>query len=373
MNEVLDNITQITGKEHLWMAEVFVVVLATLIVAVIASRFLRGFSARARLTENLWDDALFDSIQHPAKWMIWVVGLSTAAQIAAHHADAGLVEMVPNIRRIATIVIFTWFLVGFVGRLEKNFISPKSGTPPVDQTTVSALGKLVRISIIITATLVAVQSLGYSIAGVLAFGGIGGIAVGFAAKDLLANFFGGLMLYLDRPFVVGEWIRSPDQNIEGIVEDIGWRLTRIRTFDKRPLYVPNATFTQISVENPSRMSNRRIFETVGIRYDDASKMQAITNDVRNMIESHPELDQTNTIIVNFNAFASSSLDFMIYCFTKTTNWVEYHHIKQEVLLRVIGIVESHGAECAFPTSTLHMATPIRIEQQEPPQESPAAV
>ena len=103
------------------------------------------------------------------------------------------------------------------------------------------------------------QALGYSISGVLAFGGIGGIAVGFAAKDLLANFFGGLMIYLDRPFSVGDWIRSPDKNIEGTVEEIGWRLTRIRTFDKRPLYVPNSTFTQISVENPSRMLNRRIY------------------------------------------------------------------------------------------------------------------
>ena len=91
----------------------------------------------------------------------------------------------------------------------------------------------------------------------------------FAAKDLLANFFGGLTIYLDRPFAVGDWIRSPDREIEGTVERIGWRLTLIRTFDKRPLYIPNAVFTTIAVENPSRMHNRRIYETIGIRYDDA--------------------------------------------------------------------------------------------------------
>ena len=112
------------------------------------------------------------------------------------------------------------------------------------------------------------QLFDYSVSGLLAFGGIGGIAVGFAAKDLLANFFGGLMIYLDRPFSVGDWIRSPDKEIEGTVEDIGWRLTRIRTFDKRPLYIPNSIFASISVENPSRMSNRRIYEKIGIRYDD---------------------------------------------------------------------------------------------------------
>ena len=115
----------------------------------------------------------------------------------------------------------------------------------IDETTVDAVAKLLRISVIITGVLVALQSLGYSISGVLAFGGVGGIAVGFAARDLLANFFGGLMIYMDRPFNVGEWIRSPDKEIEGTVEKIGWRLTTIRTFDKRPLYVPNSLFNNL--------------------------------------------------------------------------------------------------------------------------------
>ena len=92
-----------------------------------------------------------------------------------------------------------------------------------DETTVTAIAKLARVSIVITAALMAMQTLGISISGVLAFGGIGGIAVGFAAKDLLANFFGGLVIYLDRPFKVGDWIRSPDRDIEGTVVKIGWR------------------------------------------------------------------------------------------------------------------------------------------------------
>ena len=190
----------------------------------------------------------------------------------------------------------------------------------------------------------------------MAFGGVGGIAVGFAARDLLANFFGGLMIYMDRPFNVGEWIRSPDKEIEGTVEKIGWRLTTIRTFDKRPLYVPNSLFNNISVENPSRMSNRRIKETIGIRYDDLSKMKKIIDDVKKMLKEHPEIDKNKTLIVNFNEFAPSSLDFFVYTFTKTTDWVHYHEIKQEIMLSIINIIESNGAECAFPTSTLHIAS-----------------
>ena len=204
--------------------------------------------------------------------------------------------------------------------------------------------------------MVALQSLGYSISGVLAFGGVGGIAVGFAARDLLANFFGGLMIYMDRPFNVGEWIRSPDKEIEGTVEKIGWRLTTIRTFDKRPLYVPNSLFNNISVENPSRMLNRRIKETIGIRYDDLSKMKKIIDDVKKMLKEHPEIDKNKTLIVNFNEFAPSSLDFFVYTFTKTTDWVHYHEIKQEIMLSIINIIESNGAECAFPTSTLHISS-----------------
>ena len=87
----------------------------------------------------------------------------------------------------------------------------------------------------------------------MAFGGIGGIAIGFAAKDLLANFFGALMIFLDRPFSIGDWIRSPDREIEGVVEDIGWRSTKIRTFDKRPLFIPNSAFASLTVENASKM------------------------------------------------------------------------------------------------------------------------
>jgi MscS family membrane protein len=199
------------------------------------------------------------------------------------------------------------------------------------------------------------QSLGISISGVLAFGGVGGIAVGFAAKDLLANFFGAMMVYLDRPFVVGEWIRSPDKEIEGTVEEIGWRLTRIRTFDSRLLYVPNAVFTQISVENASRMTNRRIAENIGVRYCDIDKVASIVAEIRAMLKAHPEIDQRQTTIVNLLQFSSSALDIMVYTFTETTQWIKYHAVKQDVMLQIAAIVAAHGAQIALPSRMLHMA------------------
>lgn len=352
------------GVEYSWILDIFLVVLLTLIFAAILIRFLEKLEKRAALTHTVWDDALVQSLQKPAKWFVWGAGITTAADMAGAHSGSLILDSVDAIRHIGAVAIVTWFLTGFIRRAENNLCDPEFRHKPMDKTTAMAMGKLLRISVILTAGLVVLQSLGYSVSGVLAFGGIGGIAIGFAAKDLLANFFGGLMIYLDRPFAVGDWVRSPDKNIEGTVEDIGWRLTRIRTFDKRPLYVPNSTFTQISVENPSRMLNRRIYETIGIRYGDAAKMAQIVENVKAMLRAHEEIDTNNTLIVNFNAFASSSLDFFVYCFTNTTDWIEYHEIKQDVLLKVLNIIESCGAECAFPTSTIHVPKAIHIAENE---------
>jgi len=164
------------------------------------------------------------------------------------------------------------------------------------------------------------------------------------------------MIYMDRPFKVGDWIRSPDKEIEGTVEEIGWRLTRIRTFDMRPLYVPNSTFANIAVENPSRMTNRRIYETIGVRYDDAAQVEAIVAGIKTMLQQHADIDQKQTMIVNLNRFGPSSLDILIYTFTKTTVWVEFHKIKQDVLLKIMGVITAQGAEVAYPTQTLHLAS-----------------
>jgi MscS family membrane protein len=356
MNRLESWLVNLTGEHYLWVFELFVIVLIALSLGFVLNRMLDKLEVQAAKTKTVWDDALIEACRRPAIWLIWILGINFASGIAAQKMDSPLQAMIDPINRLALIFLGTIFLTNFIKRAERNLVHPEYMAQPMDATTVRAVGKLLRASVIITGVLIAMQLFGYSISGLLAFGGIGGIAVGFAAKDLLANFFGGLMIYLDRPFSVGEWIRSPDKEIEGTVEDIGWRLTRIRTFDKRPLYIPNSVFASISVENPSRMSNRRIHETVGIRYQDISSMDAIVTQVTAMLMAHPEIDTNQTMIVNFNKFSASSVDFFVYTFTKTTNWVDFHQIKQDVLLRVAEIVAANSAEIAFPTSTLHIAS-----------------
>lgn len=339
----------------LWITECFAVIFISLLLDFIQRRVTQRFAKTLESTANVWDDAVLESIKKPLSVLIWVLGLSFATDIIIANTKTSVFGFVENLRNLMVVVILAWFMVRFISAAESNIIAKrKQEGRSVDLTTIDAVTKLLRLSVIITAALVALQTLGFSVSGVLAFGGVGGIAVGFAARDLLANFFGGLMIYLDRPFSVGDWIRSPDRNIEGTVEKIGWRLTIIRTFDKRPLYVPNSAFANISVENPSRMLNRRIYETIGVRYDDAASLPVILTDVEAMLKNHPEIDQAQTLMVNFNKFAASSLDFFIYTFTKTTNWQFYHQVKQDVLLKINDIILSHGAEIAYPTSTLHV-------------------
>jgi MscS family membrane protein len=347
--------------DGVWVSQIFAVVFFALLADFFQRRILHRLARRLKKTLSPWDDAILESMRKPLSLLIWVVGISFAAQIAATRTDVEIFSVVVPLRDVLVIVALAWFLVRFIKQAEGNIIAAgKIKGEPVDITTMDAMAKLLRLSVMITTGLVVLQTLGFSISGVLAFGGVGGIAVGFAARDLLANFFGGLMIYLDRPFSVGDWVRSPEREIEGTVERIGWRLTVIRTFDKRPLYVPNSVFANIAVENPSRMTNRRIRETFGIRYEDIDKMSAITADVEAMLRAHPAIDTGQTLMVNFVACSASSVDFFIYTFTRTTVWTEFHVIKQDVLLKVAEIIARHKAEIAFPTSTVHVPDGVEV-------------
>ncbi|MFZ9022167.1 MAG: mechanosensitive ion channel family protein [Litorivicinaceae bacterium] len=346
--------------------ELFVIVLLTVFGSYFVRRFVRTLKTRATKTTSKWDDTFFAALEGPARTLVWVVGLTFALERASVGLD--LQAIFSPLRGALVVATLTWALIRFIDRVQRRMIQdPK--TDDLDLTTVEAIGRLIRITVLITSGLIILQTLGFSVSGVLAFGGLGGIAVGFAAKDLLSNFFGGLMIFLDRPFGVGDWIRSPDRDIEGTVESLGWRLTTIRTFDKRPLYVPNATFLSIAVENPSRMSHRRIYETIGVRYDDAAQIRAIVERVKAMLEMHPDIDASQTLMVNFNQFGPSSLDFFLYCFTKTTVWTDYHRVKENVLLQAYDLITALGAEVAFPTQTLHLqvepeALPVQSAQQQ---------
>ena len=340
-----------------WLAMVVAIVLLALFLSQVSRVVYNQFDKLALRTNTAWDESLIRAARRPTHLLIGIVAVAKVTQVVlAQWPEFDVAAEVSQLRNVGIVLAVAWFGWKFVQLVTSRTIDRgREGGQEFDVTTIFALSKLSRLLIAIVTVITVAHTLGFNVGALLALGGVGGIAVGLAAKDLLANFFGGLTIYLDRPFSVGDWIRSPDKSIEGTVEYISWRHTRIRAFNKNPIYVPNAVFTTIVVENPSRMSHRRLKETVGVRYDDFAQVEDIVSDIKHMLENHKDIDTTQTLIVNFNAYAASSLDIMIYTFTHTRDWVQYQGIKQDVLLQVGRIIERHGAEFAFPTQTLHLA------------------
>ena len=346
----------------MWLVQIVIVLIVTLVASRVRHFLINRVESRLASTEFIWGKVTARSIRTPAALLIWAIGVLYCFEIVRIEFELAILDALPSIRKVAVIAIMTWFLYRFIGVYETEYTQTKADSQAsIDKTTVQITVKILRIAAVILGVLVTMQTLGLSIAGILAFGGIGGIAIGFAAREMIANYFGALMLFMDRPFQIGETITSPDRDIEGTVIEIGWRHTTIQRFDSRTLYVPNSMFASISVRNLTRQSNRRIYEYVGIRYDDANSLADILRDTKIMILDHPGIDTSNSIMVNFDRFAPSSLDFFIYCFTKTVVWSEYHDVKQDILMNIMQIIDDHGAQIAFPTSTVHLADDAELD------------
>lgn len=245
--------------------------------------------------------------------------------------------------------VIALFLHLTLKKIEAYLVDPQRMKKPLEPATVKAFGHIARFSIILLVGLSLLQAWGYSISGLLTFGGIGGIALGFAAKDLLANLFGGLMIHWDQPFAVGDHIASPDRKIEGIIEDIGWRVTRIRNLEKRPIYIPNGLFSTVVIENISRMSHRRIDERLHLRYQDVPKIASIVADCQTMLKEHKQIDQKETLIVQLDQWSDKGPCIRMTCHVKETS-TQFFSIKQDLLLKVGLIIHQHQAEFALVSS-----------------------
>ena len=332
------------------------ITLITLFLFFIKNKLINVIFALSQKTNTVYDELILFSIKTPSTYLIIFGYIFVIIDYFNKNEVLNLSFSLSSAVFSLIVIIISWSLfrgLNYYLQLKpfaKNLSSEDDITLITE--TYEIVVRILKILVVVITALIIMQEIGLSISGLLAFGGVGGLIVGLAAKDLLSNFFGGMMIFFDRPFRVGEFIKSPDRNIEGIVEKIGWRLTVVRTFSKNVLYIPNTAFSSIIVENATRMSNRRINETIGIRYDDLNKMTDIIQDVNNVLESNPDIDQTQKAKVYFKSFSASSCDFFIYAFTKTKDWEEFLRIKQDVLLKVAEIIEQHNAEIAYPTTTV---------------------
>ena len=342
-----------------WLFSSAACVLLTTIILFIEKKTYKYLLNKAETTTVFWDDCLIKALYSPLKMLIIVFGFIYAIHFIIQEfiileAYSALFDVI----KILTVNVFLlWFLIRFIDEIESTLFKLPKKKRRFDKTTIRAISQISSILITILIVLNVIKPVfGVPISALLAFGGIGGIAVALACQDLLSNIFGGFFIYLDRPFDIGDWISSPERDIEGVVEQIGMRLTKIRTFDKTLRYIPNSVFSKIIVDNPSRMSHRRIKMSIGVRYDDAAKIEKIIRDVDAMLHKNDFLDSTMLTYARFLQFSASSIDFEVYAFTKETKRADYLSAKQNVSIKIIAIVEKHGAEMAFPTRTLHVVS-----------------
>ncbi|MBM3207361.1 MAG: mechanosensitive ion channel family protein [Chlamydiae bacterium] len=248
---------------------------------------------------------------------------------------------------------FAWMAM----RWKKNLIHSLQYHPKILTTGLGhTIGKILSILIFVITVLVLLQVFHLNIWPFLAFGGIGAAAVGFAAKDVISNFCGGLMLSLTRPFVVGDQVIIPSISLEGPVEEIGWYLTVIRDKDKRPVYLPNALFSNAIVINSSRMSHRRILDQINIRFSDFDKLEIVNGKIRKYLKEHPSVDSKIQPLVFLNSFKDGNLSIYLDLYVFSTKLADYHQVKDEIYSSIYRIFESEGVK--MPVLTLSIANGV---------------
>jgi len=344
MNEFVQNMTPI---------QMLGILLFLAIVVHIGLSFtLNKLSKHLDSTKTQIDDYFVDALSAPLKVLVWYGWIYFS--MLQLKVDFPALGQITEYIDITPIVILAWGILRLISSIEKVMLEREA---KVDKDSIRLFTRLIKIAFVFVFVLGFAQYFGYSVSSILTLGGVGGIVIGFAAKDMLANVFGGLMIQMDKPFSTGDWIRTTDKSIEGVVEKIGWRMTRIRTFNKNPVYVPNGIFATIPIETPSRMTNRQIHAIIGIRYDDIAQMQSIIEKVEKLLADHEHIDHEEPCRVYFDLFNASSLDFVIWAFSSVTDSSEFKKIKGKLLLDVADIIAEHGAEIAYPTQTLHIQKP----------------
>ncbi|MDD7805496.1 MAG: mechanosensitive ion channel [Endozoicomonas sp. (ex Botrylloides leachii)] len=359
--EVINNL----GHSHLpWLTQCLIIIIAASILSTIARKSLARLAQSISITESPYIGSIIQSARLPLSLSVWLMAVGWILNLTQSMIDLPILEVVPLIQRLVIIILLAWFTLNLVNNGYQNLQKKHFQKSILDANTAEIIYKLSQLFIIIAFSLMLLQSSGISISGLLAFGGVGGLAVGLAAKDMLANLFGGLVLYIDKPFHVGEKIKVMGSDVEGWVEEIGWRKTRVRNYDRQPIYVPNALFATSAVINPSRISNRPIRRIIGLRYQDLDKIKAITKAITLYLNSHKELDKHRPIEVRLINYGVSSLDIKIYCFAACMEYEDFLRIQEGILLQAGHIIMEHGAAIAFPTRTLDIDWPNELNNHK---------
>ncbi len=312
----------------------------------------RKLVALAEKTETKADDIASSAFIFPLGLVLPVVGIYFTVRTLAS-GNFEWPDIADNIFAVGLTLVICWTAFRMVDAVSVWFGELASRTESrLDDQIIPLLRKTAKVFLAILAFVLTAQNLGYSVSGLLAGLGIGGLAFALAAKDTLANLFGSVTILIDRPFHIGDWVTLP--SADGVVEEIGMRSTRIRTFAKTVVSIPNQEMANATVENHSLMPKRRIKFNIGITYDaTGDQMRKAVNGIEQYLQNNPDIDQ-EFMLVKFTTFNDSSLDIFIYCFTVTTDWTKHLSVRQDVNLAIMDIAEQLGLDIAFPTQTVHL-------------------
>ncbi len=330
---------------------------------------IRRFIKASEKTRLSLDDVLFNALLTPAEWTAMMAGIFIALAILPLPSEpVNIKRFVDAATNGVIVALVIWFAIRLVDGLSDVWAKRAENTETkLDDQLVPIARRSAKVFLFIIGVVLVLQNMGYSVGSLLAGLGIGGVAFAMASKDTVANLFGSLVIFLDKPFQIGDWIEMGA--IEGTVEEVGLRTTRVRTFANSLITVPNLMFTTQSINNWSRMQKRRIKMTVGVTYDTSpEKMDLLVNRIREIIVEDDKI-RNDFYLVNFDNFGPHSLDVFIYCFTLTTNWGEFLQAKQGFMLKIMHAVEALGLSFAFPTQSVHVESlpgaPDALTKQRP--------
>lgn len=257
--------------------------------------------------------------------------------------------------RMMVAVSLVWAAYRFVDVIAGVMSAKAAKTESkLDDQLVPLVRKALKIVTVIAGVLSILQNLNVNVASLLAGLGIGGVAVALAAKDTVANFFGSVMIFIDRPFQIGDWVSVA--GVEGIVEEVGFRSTRVRTFYNSLVTIPNAKFTEASIDNYGRRQYRRTYVTLRLTYDTTpEQMQAFVEGIRAVIQANPHT-RKDYYEVHMSGFGPDALEVMVYFFFRVPTWSDELRERHNVYLEILRLAKELGVEFALPTRTLHIET-----------------
>jgi small-conductance mechanosensitive channel len=294
-----------------------------------------------------------------AEWKLWKP-LGLLAQVLVWYAGTellGLPEIVQTVLlyglKLFAIVAAVWTAFLVIDLIAAYLAKKALGTATkFDDLLVPLVSKSLKVFVLCMGLVTCAQAFNLPIAGLLGGLGIGGAAIAFASKDAIANLFGSVTVLTDRPFEIGDWIKT--EGIEGTVESVGFRSSRIRTFYNSLITLPNSRLTTAIVDNMGTRKYRRITATLGVQYDTSpEQIDAFCEAIRELIRRHP-YTRKDYYHVYLNGFSDSSLDIMLYCFVECPDWSVELREKHRLFIDIIRLAKGLGISFAFPTRTLHL-------------------